>query len=273
MWYESLKFENPKTVEEALNCLATDGAKVIAGGTDELVQLREKKKSIKKLVNIGDIKSLKKIKKKNNTLIIGACVTYSEFLELASENLPPLTDAVKQIASPSIRNIATFGGNIVNASPAGDTLPVLYAFDAELLLESLKGKRVVKINDFITGPGETILNNGELLTEIRVKIPSFTYYYRKFGPRKALALSKVSFCGVHLNDSDEIRLAYGSVGPTVIRAYEAEELYKKGQKDKIPDLIGKLVQPINDQRSTAEYRRYLCVEMTREFLKKCENSF
>ncbi|MCK4296808.1 MAG: xanthine dehydrogenase family protein subunit M, partial [Candidatus Marinimicrobia bacterium] len=114
---------------------------------------------------------------------------------------------------------------------------------------------------------------GELLTEIWIKIPSFTHYYRKFGPRKALALSKVSFCGVHLADSDEIRLAYGSVGPTVIRAYEAEELYKKGQKDKIPDLINKLVQPINDQRSTAEYRRYLCVEMTREFLNElCKNS-
>lgn len=268
MWYEALAFENPKTIEEALNCLETDGAEVIAGGTDKLVQIREKKKSIKKLVNIGDIKSLKKIQKNGNTLTIGACITYSEFLELTSENLPPLTDAVKQIASPSIRNIATFGGNIVNASPAGDTLPIFYAFDAELVLESLQGKRVVKINDFITGPGITILRKGELLTEIRINIPSFIYYYRKFGPRKALALSKVSFCGVHLTDSNEIRLAYGAVGPTVIRAYEAEELYKKCQKDKIPELINKLVQPINDQRSTAEYRRYLCVEMTREFLNK-----
>ena len=268
MWYESLAFENPETVEEALNCLKIDGAEVIAGGTDKLVQLREKKKGVKRLVNIGDIKSLKKVQKRDNALIIGACVTYSEFLELASENLSPLTDAVKQIASPSIRNIATFGGNIVNASPAGDTLPIFYAFNAELVLESLQGKRVVKINDFIVSPGETVLNNGELLTEIRVNIPSFTYYYRKFGPRKALALSKVSFCGVHLTDSDEIRLAYGAVGPTVIRAYEAEELYKKGQKDKIPYLINELVQPINDQRSTAEYRRYLCVEMTREFLNR-----
>ena len=101
---------------------------------------------------------------------------------------------------------------------------------------------------------ETILNNGELLTEIRINISPFTYYYRKFGPRKVLALSKVTFCGVHLTDSDEIRLAYSAVGPTIIRAYEAEELYKKGQKDKIPDLISKLVKPINDQRSTAEYR-------------------
>ena len=117
------------------------------------------------------------------------------------------------------------------------------------------------------------MNNGELLTEIRINIPSITYYYRKFGPRKALALSKVSFCGIRLTDSNEIRLAYGAVSPTVIRAYKAEELYKKGQKDKISKLINKLVQPINDQRSTAEYRRYLCVEMAREFLNElCKTS-
>jgi CO/xanthine dehydrogenase FAD-binding subunit len=100
------------------------------------------------------------------------------------------------------------------------------------------------------------------------QIPNnYKYSYRKIGPRKALSLSKVSFVGISLPDAGEIRLAYGSVGPTVIRAFEAEQLFYKGKISDIPDSIEQTVRPISDQRSTAEYRRYLCRALTEDFLR------
>ncbi|MDD5766733.1 MAG: FAD binding domain-containing protein, partial [Candidatus Marinimicrobia bacterium] len=224
---------------------------------------------VRAFVRIDHLTEFKSLEFSGSELTIGAGVTYTEYLEKASELLPPLTEAISLIASPSIRNTATFGGNIVNASPAADTLPILYALDAVLTLESVRSVRHVPVHEFITGPKKTILRPDELLTEIRLNIPqNYKYSYRKIGPRKALSLSKVSFVGFSLPDTGEIRLAYGSVGPTVIRAYEAEMLYRSGKINEIPNRIERTVKPISDQRSTADYRRYLCRALTEEFLTR-----
>jgi len=239
----------------------------LAGGTDLLVQALTNRHRVKAFVRIDHLAELKTLEFSDNELTIGAGVTYTEYLEKAPKLLPPLTEAVALIASPSIRNMATFGGNIVNASPAADTLPVLYALDAILTLESVRSIRQIPVRDFITGPKKTSIRSDELLTEIQMNIPmNYQYTYRKIGPRKALSLSKVSFMGFYLPDTGEIRLAYGSVGPTVIRAYGAEQLFRERKIASIPDCIERIVKPITDQRSTAEYRRYLCFTLTQLFL-------
>ena len=280
MWYDKLIFHRPATKAEALAVLDQQPAHLLAGGTDLLVNLKNVARqparqtdSPTHFVNIADLIELQQIVIDGQKLTIGAGVTFSQYLRQADQVLPPLTEAIVGLAAPSIRNRATFGGNIINASPAADTLPVLYALDAELVLESASTTRLVTITDFITGPKQTILRPEELLTAVRLTIPhNYKHHYRKIGTRKALALSKVAFLGLYLPDTKEIRLAYGSVGPTVIRAYEAERLFLAGQIDSIPDCVERTVKPIDDQRSTAEYRRYLCRVLTDEFLNICQSS-
>lgn len=268
MWYSKLKFLYPSTKAEALAVLSNNTAQPIAGGTDLLVQARTNRNRVKAFMRIDHLTELKTLKFSNNELTIGAGLTYTEYLEKASNILPPMTDAVALIASPSIRNAATFGGNIVNASPAADTLPILYALDAVLTLESVQGAKQIPVSEFVTGPKKTSIRPDELLTAIHLIIPTnYKYSYRKIGPRKALSLSKVSFVGFFLPDTGEIRLTYGSVGPSVIRAHEAEQLFCEGKAAVIPDCIEQNVRPISDQRSTADYRRYLCRALTEEFLK------
>jgi len=269
LWYTTIPFIKPTNLNAALALLSQKSVQPIAGGTDLLVQARTNPKRVQAFIRIDHLPELSRLDFSGSQLTIGAGVTFTGFLEKAKEICPPLTSAVAQIASPSIRNMATFGGNIVNASPAADTLPIFYALDAELTLESVSGIRQIPIHDFIIGPKKTFLRPDELLTEIRLNIPrNYKYSYRKIGPRKALSLSKVAFLGLHLPDANEIRLAYGAVGPMVIRADEAEQLYREGKTAAIPACIERTVQPISDQRSTADYRRYLCRVLTEEFLRK-----
>jgi len=268
MWYSKLKFLYPSTKAEALAMLSDNAVQPIAGGTDLLVQARTNRNRVQAFMRIDHLTELKTLEFSRHELTIGAGLTYTEYLEKVSDVLPPLTEAVALIASPSIRNAATFGGNIVNASPAADTLPILYALDAVLTLESITGIQQIPVSEFVTGPKKTIIHPDELLTAIHLKIPTnYKYSYRKIGPRKALSLSKVSFVGFYLPDTGEIRLAYGSVGPTVVRAHEAEQLFREGKAAVIPDSVEQTVRPISDQRSTADYRRYLCRVLTEEFLR------
>ncbi len=266
MWYEQLNFEKPKTLNQALNLVKKNGYQPISGGSDLLINLRQKSDKINTLVYIKELKELNFLKRQDNILKIGAAVTYTNFLKQGNL-LPPLAEAISEIASPAIRNIGTIGGNIINASPAGDCLPVLFGFEAELVLKSLNETRILPISDFVKGPGKTDLQKGELLTEIRIKIPAYSYYYRKFGARKSLAISKVSFFGMKLKEENKIRLAYGAVGPKVIRATKAEKLFALGKVDEIPETIYNTVTPIDDQRSEADYRKHLCVKVTDHFLR------
>ena len=133
---------------------------------------------------------------------------------------------LNEMASPAIRNIATIGGNVCNASPAADTLPMLYALDASVCLQSAAGVEIVPVQDFILGPGRTKLDNNQILTEIRIPVRyNWTCTYKKLGMRRANSLSKLSFYAITLHTDDhlqDIRIAYGAIAPTVIRCQEAE---------------------------------------------------
>ena len=213
---------------------------------------------------------------KGGEIKIGAAVTYADLLSHPA--VPPaLKEICGQIAAPGLRNIATIGGNICNASPAADTLPFLYAFDAAVELQSFRGTRIVPIRDFITGPGTADLRSDEILVSVRV--PAWNpdiRRYRKVGTRKANALTKVSFAGFADVDGDKVArvaVTFGAAGPKVIRA-ELLEKELTGAKisqlgrnlPRLLSLCAEAVSPIDDQRSTAAYRRRVAVNLFKGFL-------
>ncbi|MFU0825068.1 FAD binding domain-containing protein [Clostridium sp.] len=269
----------PKTLKEALEIIDKEECIIFSGGTDLMV--KNKKWSgvepgfTKPVVFISGLKELKKIERKDNILKLGAACTCCE---IAENDLVPdyFKEVFLNMASPAIRNIATVGGNICNASPAGDSLPLLYALEAKLILESAEGERKVPIQKFILGPGKKDIKKNEILKEIEIDIGDFNKtYYKKVGTRKSIALSKVSFMGlarVYKGKIEDIRIAFGACGPKIIKDKTTENsLIKLGsvnddELNYIKKIYSKLITPIDDQRSTADYRKDVCLRILEDFL-------
>lgn len=269
----------PNNLKEALELLAFNDCIIFAGGTDLMVKGKRwpglAPSFEKPVMFISQLQELREVTEDNGILTIGAACTLSELVD--NELIPEHFKTVfRQMASPGIRNIATIGGNICNASPAGDSLPLLYALDAEVVLQSSCRKVELPIAEFIQGVGKTILKPGEMLTAIKVPKSSFnTITYRKVGTRKSTALSKLSFIGLAASDKEglqDVRLAFGAVAPTVVRSRDAEEdiidMLKLGSLDisQIIDDYSILIKPINDQRSTALYRKKACIRLLVDFI-------
>lgn len=269
-------------LDETLSQLNREDCAIMAGGTDVMVLHKSRRgvppKIPKPIVFIDHLSELKQVYQHHKDLHIGACCTYSELLE--HPLFPsPLKDAIKTIAAPAIRNRGTLGGNVCNASPAGDTLPLLYVYNAKLLLRSVKGDRIVAISDFIQGPRRVQRHHNEILAEII--LPSVLeegshVVFEKVGNRNADAIAKVSFAGyIRLNGAriDDVRFAFGAVGPTMVRSIDIE---KKLVGKTIPladaDIAAiaaafdKIIRPIDDQRSTAIYRKTVALNLLRYFL-------
>jgi len=220
----------PQSLKEALRIRKEEKAIPFAGGTDLMVK-RGRLRGLapyfeKPVLFLHRVKELMGVKFEEGRVRIGALSTLSEILE--NRDIPLILKyAIAEIASPAIRNLATIGGNICNASPAGDTLPPLYVMNARVVLSSFTSEREMKIMDFIKGPGSTDLKEEELLKEIIIPVEFFNIvFYRKVGTRKANSLSKVSFAGVaRLDDGiiKDIRISFGAVAPTPLRAPEIEE--------------------------------------------------
>jgi len=272
----------PQSLKEALRIRKEEKAIPFAGGTDLMVK-RGRLRGLapyfeKPVLFLHRVKELMGVKFEEGRVRIGALSTLSEILE--NRDIPLILKyAIAEIASPAIRNLATIGGNICNASPAGDTLPPLYVMNARVVLSSFTSEREMKIMDFIKGPGSTDLKEEELLKEIIIPVEFFNIvFYRKVGTRKANSLSKVSFAGVaRLDDGiiKDIRISFGAVAPTPLRAPEIEEeiIGKNKVKiiAKIPDILEKyarIIRPIDDQRSTARYRKTISLKILEYFLKE-----
>ncbi|WP_017416121.1 FAD binding domain-containing protein [Clostridium tunisiense] len=270
----------PTNITEALEFLSEKDAIIMNGGTDLMVKKKSWSGTIpsfdKSILFINSLKELKQVSTEKNNLIIGSGCTFSQ---LERSPLVPiyLKVVIREIASPAIRNLATIGGNICNASPAGDILTPLYALDAKLRLVSRNKERIIPIKEFIIGPGKTLLNANELLTEIIIEnYNNKKFYYHKLGTRKATALAKASFIGfyeVENNIIRDLRIAFGSVGPVVIKDRDLELTLVGGSiKDtryKICEIVerySELIRPINDARSTAKYRKAVCLNLLRNFL-------
>lgn len=270
----------PKTLAEGLKIRGEQSVIPFAGGTDLMVRRRSWSGTLPRFEQptlfLGGIKELQSIDQTDSVLTIGAAATLTALLENA---LVPeiLKKAVIEMASPAIRNAGTLGGNICNASPAGDTLPPLYALGATVVLRSAATRRELPVEEFILGPGKTALAGDELL--VAVNIPTVDYnrvYYKKVGTRKADALSKVSFAGLAKVDGEivkEVRLAVGAVAPRVVRCKEAENLLAgrsggeiHGMIDNVMKIYAKEIRPIDDQRSSAEYRRTVALRLVEDYL-------
>jgi len=242
-------------------------AMIYNGGTDVLAA-QKGQSEFPGLICLERVAELKGVTQKGDWIGLGAGCTHARLLAepLVNDKLPLLAQALSVLGSPPVRNMGTLGGNICTASPAGDTLPPLYALGARLELVTGRGIRHVPLAEFITGPGATTLGPGEILKTVWVKEPKSynLQYYEKVGQRNALAISLVSLAAMLNLDSQGIiraaRLAWGSVGPTIQTAPAVEEAlvgHRPDHKtlDDAAHLASSTVKPITDLRASAEYRR------------------
>ncbi len=259
----------PVTLEELWSILAAvPGAALYAGGTDLLVKKRAGLVDSPCLVCLERIDALQGVRDNGEALFIAAAFTHGRILEHPSvrTEFPVLAQALRVLGSPPIRHMGTIGGNIVTASPAGDTLPALYALDAEVEIRSRDHSRRLPIGDFIRGPGSVALNTGEILAGVWLrKAPHWNIqHYEKVGRRKAQACAVASMAAlVQLTDAgriERIRLAWGSVGPFVITAPDVEaaltgRVLSLESLESVRGMVEHVVAPIDDLRASAEYRR------------------
>ncbi len=275
------EYLSPQSLQEACALLAQygDRAKVIAGGSDVLVKMKDGLISPSYLVSLKKLESLKTIRYEKGTgVVIGARATHNEIMNnsVLQEKYRSVCEAAHTMAAEQIRNIGTIGGNLVNAVPSADLPPILIALNAQARIAGPSGTRTIPLEEFFLGPGKTVLENGEILTEIIIPDqPTTGSNYIKFGLRRAGALAVVGVASsVTLRDGvcQDVRIVLGAVAPTPIRAHQAENVLrsKKASQDLIHE-AGKIAatesKPINDIRGSIEYRRNLVDVLTRRSLK------
>ncbi len=267
-------------LDKAYEVLSQNKVKILAGGTDLMVVYGSGSVLPEKVLDIWRLDELRKIDEEDEYLKLGALCTYTQLIndERVKKFAPTLVDASLTIGAVQIQNRGTIGGNIVNASPAGDSLPVLSAFDAQLELGSARGTRRVAFNSFYTAYRQTVLESDELVINVLIpkQNPKEKAQFYKVGTRAAQAISKVVMAvRAVVNDKKEIEkiaIAMGSVAPTVIRARKTEELLTGLEIN--ADLIEQArtslndeVQPIDDIRSTEHYRRVVSGNLIAKFLR------
>lgn len=276
------KVYNGNSIEQVLELLQEfkSEAKVIAGGTDIIIALRNSKISPKVLIDIAKIEELRKIQTIDNKILIGAAVTYTQIVEneLFKENLYGLYKACKMVGSPQIRNKGTIGGNIANASPAADSIPPLIALGAILKIANIKGIREVLLEDYFSDKNVYGIKDDELLISVEFEKPKDNQIlsFGKLGLRKALAISRITvstFIGLdHEFNIENIRIASGSIGKYPMREPDVEKalLGQKFNHD-IIDLAVKSLQDSMDTRlkgrSTLPYKRRAVVSILEEALE------
>ncbi|NOZ30082.1 MAG: xanthine dehydrogenase family protein subunit M [Chloroflexi bacterium] len=272
-------YEVPQSLQEASQVLRHWGpdARVLAGGTDLLVQIKESGWVPSCLVSLRRLDALKGIRWDEGRLWIGARTTMKELLG-SSEARPctALLEGAGLIGSPQIRSVATIGGNICNAAPSADTAPGLIALGAEAVIAD-GGQRVVPVEDFFTGPGQTVLQTGELLTGVRIPRPPARSgsAYLRHTPRAWMDIAVVGVASyVQLDEAGrcaDVRIALGAVAPTPIRAPQAEAILRgeSPTSEAIEAAARQAAQearPISDVRGSADYRRHLVYVLTRRTL-------
>lgn len=263
----------PEDEEKLFSLMEEDDYRLVAGGTDLFVKMEKKALNPDRVIDISEVQTEPRLEKNGGVITVLATATFQEIAKsrLIKEELPVLAESALALGATQLRNMATLGGNICNASPSADSLIALYLLEPELVLASRDGERKISLRDFITGPGETDLARGEYLKKIEIPTVSndFTHYFEKVGRRNALDIS-VCAMGYLLNQKDgiveELRLAYGAVAPTVIRASSVEEFLrgKELTEETIGEakrLLGSEISPISDIRGSAEYREKVAARL------------
>jgi CO/xanthine dehydrogenase FAD-binding subunit len=260
---------SPASLSEAYAALARPGARALAGATDLLVQMTaEVGDRPEQLVDLWGLDALRGISVSDGVLHVGALTTFAEIGQsvLCRAQVPSLVEAAATIGAIQIQNRATIGGNAMNASPAGDSLPVLLAVDAEMVIGGATGERLVRAAEFWTGYRTTVVSPDELLLGVRIPIaPARRERFRKVGTRRAQAISKVVLAAAWTQPEPgtgwrNVRIAFGSVAATPVRATATEAALEglvpdRAAAERAVDTLGAELHPIDDVRSTAAYRR------------------
>jgi xanthine dehydrogenase small subunit len=274
--------QSPSTLTETYALLSERGGavKIIAGGTDLMVLMNAHMLNAEEFLDIWRVDELRGITDEGDALRIGALTTYTQLIksELIQQHVPSLVAASRTIGAIQIQNRGTIGGNVVNASPAGDSLPVLAAYDAELEIGSVRGTRRVPFNQFYMGYRRSVLEPDELVLAVRMpKLKeSEVDFFWKVGTRRAQAISKTVLAAKARVDNqriDSISIAVGSVAPTVVRARQTESLLTgslttTALMHDARRTIAQEITPITDLRSTEHYRRTVTGNVLVKFLRR-----
>lgn len=276
----------PKSISEAVRVLEeVPDAQILSGGTDFMVEVNFGHRAPTSILSLRSIKELRSWSQQDGVIRIGSALPYSQ-METGplAKLLPALAQAARTVGSPQIRAAGTLGGNLGTSSPAGDSLPVLYAMDATIIIATSTGERRMAMKDFMVGPKRNALSKGEIISA--VEVPANTGYqgYSKVGVRNAMVISIASACLVHNPLDRSLRVAMGTVGPTIIRAVETEQWLAAECDLSLPSNINPAIctefgrrcsaesRPITDHRSTAEYRRHAVSVITSRLLERCAAS-
>ena len=260
-----LDLRRATSLDDALGILRDDQRTPVAGATDVYVALNFGTFAPRKFLDIWALDELRTISTHNDALIIGALTSYTSLIQshLVQEHVPMLVEASRLVGGVQIQNRGTLGGNIANGSPAADAVPVLAATDAVVVLRSAQGERRVPINGFYTGYRKTVMRPDELIVAIEIPRVHGIQWFRKVGTRAAQAISKIVMAAVR---SPSPRISLGSVAPTVVRVPQTEAALAGGASiDEAAAILGREIAPIDDVRSTADYRRRVSMNLLRRF--------
>ena len=279
------KYISPKTKEEVLEILKQERSEacLVAGCSNVLPYIKDKKLPAKLLLDISGIEELNYIKKSEGKLCIGAATTISDLIDskIIRGECNILYQAAEQFADPTIRNNATIGGNLADASPAADVAPPLLVLDAVLEVKSIDGKREISLKNFFVGPRKTVLHDDEMITSIKIKDDSINKNgcFIKLGLRQAMAISLATVALILEVEKDkvaDVRIAMGSIAPIPFRLIKVEGFLKNKKIDDelIEEAVKNVreeVKPIGDVRASAEYRRYVSGILFKRAFNKLTN--
>jgi CO/xanthine dehydrogenase FAD-binding subunit len=286
---EPFEYFAPSSITDALLLLdAKREARVLAGGTDLLVQLKQRELSAECLIDLKLIPELRGVELgEDNHLHVGALTTVSEIIgsDIVNDEIPILRQVAESMGSWQVRNKATIGGNICRAAPSADFAPVLLALDAQLKIVNSRAERIVNLTNFFTGPGKTVLQRNDILQEIIIQVPSGSWAleYGRQSRRKTMDLALVNVAVFLMLDSrksvcEDIRIAVGSVAPTPVRARNAEQYLSKAEisTERINTasrMAAEETDPISDVYGSAWYKREVVRAQTARTLKEAHSNF
>jgi len=268
----------PRSLGDAVKMLRNEGPLVpLAGCTDLYVALNFGTLRPTRFLNLWNLDTLRGIETRGSSLRIGALTTYTEIITSSAirRRLPMLAAAAREIGGVQIQNRGTIGGNVANASPAGDTLPVLLAADAVVVLRSASGTRRVAMTSFYTGYRQSVAQPDELIIGFEIPPVRGRQWFRKVGTRAAQAIAKIVVAGVCMEERGEARprLAMGSVAPTALRLSQTEHALGSGTSlAEAQEILQREIAPIDDLRSTAAYRRQVAANLVGQFYEEARPS-
>ncbi|MBA2688953.1 MAG: FAD binding domain-containing protein [Gemmatimonadaceae bacterium] len=269
MGLTELNLRSASNLDEALKILREEPRRPVAGATDVYVALNFGTTNDRRFLDIWALEELRGISVNRDSVVVGALTTYTELLRSPEiqKRFPMLVAASQLVGGAQIQNRGTIGGNVANASPAGDSLPVLFVAEAVIVTRSVDGERRIPITEFYTGYRMSVLKPDELIVAVEIPAVEGQQKFRKVGTRAAQAISKVAFAGVRGPNGP--RLSYGSVGPTVVRVPNTEKALASGASiDEAVNILSTEIKPIDDVRSTGDYRMRVAANLLRWFWKE-----